>query len=173
MKRDEFDAIVDTMRRFVEGGEKAQRAVEKLAPAAKEPALVGVVGGLNPEQVERLYQMFKARFIDEARLDPILLQLMTVRPEIVVEVEPRIVTLEGSTQKGRIARLIAAGWFKEPRKVGTVRQELARTGPDPGGGGTLGDNLAALQRDGFLVFEGGGYAAAPGVKITDRTLETV
>jgi hypothetical protein len=98
---------------------------------------------------------------------------MTVRPEIVVEVEPRIVTLDGSTQKGRIARLIAAGWFKEPRKVGTVRTELARTGPDPGGGGTLGDNLAALQRDGFLVLEGGGYAAAPGVKITDRTLETV
>ena len=36
-----------------------------------------------------------------------------------------------------VARLMAAGWFAQARTGGGVRQELKRTGTDPGGGGAL------------------------------------
>lgn len=121
---------------------------------------------------EALYQRFKQRFIDDAKTDPILLQLIAAQPEIVVGIEARVVELDGSTTRGRVARLMAAGWFNTARKTGTVRTELARTGADPGGGGTLSDILGAYVRDGFLVREGEGYVFAPGVKVTEKRLET-
>jgi hypothetical protein len=122
--------------------------------------------------LEKLYQAFKARLIDECRIDPILLQLLTQRPELVVEVEPRVVTLDGSSLKGRVAQLIAQGWLAEKRTTSGIRHELVRTGPDPGGGGRLSETLNGLLGDGFLVRAGDGWLQAPGIKITERQLQT-
>jgi hypothetical protein len=121
-------------------------------------------------EIEKLYQAFKTRLVEEARIDPILLQILTTRPEIVVEIEPRIVTIDGTKLKGRIARLIAQGWLAETRATSAVRYELARTGPDPGGGGRLSDTLGELLNEGFLVRAGDGWVRAPGVKVTERQL---
>lgn len=180
MKRDEFDAIVNTMRRFVEGGQAAQveanKIIEKHTAGGKTPPPAGngtaaaAIAGLSPDLQEQLYQSFKNRMIDEARVDPVLLHLLTTRPELVVEVEPRVVELDGDSLRGRVARLLAAGWFKERRSTSSVRSELSRTGADPGGGGRLSEALAGLQRDGFLTREGDGWQLAPGVKITEREL---
>lgn len=127
--------------------------------------------GIAPERLERLYQYIKNRIIDECRIDPILLELLTTRPEIIVSVEPRLVELRGDNLKGRVARLMAAGWFGQQRATSSVRQELARTGSDPVGGGTLSDVLGNFVKDGFLIRVGGGYAFAPGVKVTERELK--
>lgn len=128
--------------------------------------------GIAPERLERLFVYIKNRIIDECRIDPILLQLLTARPELVVEVEPRIVTLDASNLKGRVARLMAAGWFSTQRATSAVRRELARTGADPGGGGSLSDVLNNYVKDGFLVREGEGqFVFAPGVKVTEREIK--
>ena len=122
--------------------------------------------------LEMLYQAFKGRLIDEMRVDPILLQLVLNRPELEVLVEPRTVTLDTASLKGRVARLLAQGWLDEAQATSAIRYELARTGADPGGGGRLSENLADLLREGFLVRAGDKWQRAPGIKITERTLTT-
>ena len=119
---------------------------------------------------ERLYQKLKARLIDECRADPVLLQLLTQQNELLVEFEPRVVQVDGNTVRGRVARQIAQGWFNEPKTTGGTRKELARTGADPGGGGTLSDVLASYVRDGFLERADDGYQRAPSIKVTEKEL---
>jgi hypothetical protein len=127
---------------------------------------------LEPEILEALFRAFKNRMIDELRVDPILLQLIAQQTEMIVEIEPQLVTLEGSTLKGRVALLIARGWFDEQRATSAVRRQLASTGADPGGGGSLSDKLGELTREGFLERVGDGqYRKAPGIKITEKRLE--
>lgn len=172
MKASEAQVIIDAVKSLVEqngasretlaqapNGAKLVKSADPLAPGYKAP---------SGDDFERLYLRIKNRLIDECRVDPVLLQLLTQRPEIVIDVEPRILSIDGTTMTGRVARLLAAGWFATPRATGAVRKELARTGTDPGGGGNLSTVLGALKRDGFLTDESGGYVAAPGVKITER-----
>jgi len=77
------------------------------------------------------------------------------------------------TTSARYSRLMAAGWFKDARKSGTVRSELARTGSDPGSGGRLSEALTEYVNQGFLTREGEGYTLAPGVKVSEKVLEVV
>lgn len=116
---------------------------------------------------EALYQAIRARLLED---EPIILKALTAHPELVVEVTPRVVTVEGDTAKGRVARLMASGWFDTPRAVGAVRSELARTGKDPGGGGALGIMLNNFVAEGFFVRESGGFVLAPRVKVSEREL---
>jgi len=117
---------------------------------------------------EALYQAIRARLLED---EPILLKALTTHPELIVEVTPRVVTVEGDTAKGRVARLMAAGWFDSPRAVGAVRSELARTGKDPGGGGALGIMLNNFVADGFFVREGSAFVLSPRVKVSERELQ--
>jgi hypothetical protein len=115
MKASDAEILISTIKGLIEDGEPArvEREIKPIftlpggeAPSPRER--------LNADEKERLYQEFKARLIDDARIDPILLHLLTIRPEIVGEVEPRTVTLDGTSVKGRVARLMAQGWFAGP-----------------------------------------------------------
>lgn len=128
---------------------------------------------IDAAQLERIYAEIKKRLLDELPSDPIFLQLLANRPELVLELQPRVVTLDSSTMKGRVAKLLADSWFKAVRTTGATRKELARIGTDPGGGGALSDALSAMVKDGFLTRDGDGYQRAPGVKITEKVLEAV
>lgn len=119
---------------------------------------------------EALYQRFRARIIDDAQIDPVLLKLIAVQPEMIVEYERRVETLDGSSIRGRVAKLIAQGFMDEQRTTGAVRSELARTGSDVNSGG-LSTSLGALLSQGFLVRAGDGWKRAPGIKITEKLLE--
>lgn len=130
----------------------------------------GKAEGLKLDAEEALYQRFKRRLIDECKTDPVLLRLLTLRPEIILELEPREVRVDGATLRGRIAKLLAAGWFQSGRATGAVRKELTRTGADPGGGGNLSDTLSALCREGFFIRDGDGWSAAPDLKITQTEI---
>ena len=88
-----------------------------------------------------------------------------------MEIEPRVVVLEANTVKGRVARLMAAGWFSSTRSTGACRTELKRSGADPGGGGNLSDVLGDYVKQGFLVRDGDGYLFSAGVKVSERPLE--
>jgi len=152
--------------------ESASRRDHDVGRDAEEPARSAEQGvGTAPSNGhvdEALYQAIRARILED---EPILLKALTTHPELVVEVTPRVVTVEGSSMKGRVVRLMAGGWFSQARETGDVRRELARTGTDPGGGGTLGIMLNRFVVDGFFIREGNAFVLAPGVKVNERELQ--
>jgi hypothetical protein len=150
-------------------GDAAAKSHGRSTEQASQSAVAGgSASSSNGHVDEALYQAIKARLLED---EPILLKAIAVRPEVLVEVRPKIVPVDGDTQKGRLARLMAKGWFDEPRAVGEVRKELARTGKDPGGSGQLGIMLNNFVNDGFFVREGGAFVIAPGVKVSERELQ--
>lgn len=175
MNQSEADKLIAVIRECVRAQpEVLQGATDRviqIQPASNPNG--GGKASFSAEAAEELYQHIKNRLIEECRVDPVLLHLLTTRPELVVEVEPRTVTVDGTTLKGRVARLMAQGWFANPRAVSACRKELARTGADPGGGGGLSDCLAAYTRDGFLVREGDGYQLAPAVAVSEKHIKTL
>ncbi len=187
LTKPEADRVIDVIRSLVsadtyvaKGGSGAPAngtPVQKGTPAAEAvaPEMADLAGKLRLEagQLELLYQAMKRRFIEELPDDPILVRLVASRPEIVVEIERRTVTLSASTLKGRLARMIVGGWFDAKRTTGGTRTELSRTGTDPGGGGQLSTALGEMVRDGFLVREGDGYARAVGLKVSEKEIGAV
>jgi len=143
----------------------AATTVARESDAARQTA--SAAAGTNGPVDEALYQAIRARILQD---EPILLKALTTHPELVVEVTPRVMTVEGDSMKGRVTRLMAKGWFDQARETGDVRKELARTGNDPGGGGTLGIMLNRFVSDGFFVREGAAFVLAPGVKVSEREL---
>lgn len=125
------------------------------------------------DDFEALYQKIMRRLLEQLRVDPIFLRLLAAQPEVVVEIEPRQVTVDGSSLKGRIARLIVAGFFKEIRKAGQVYSELKRTGTEPNSG-NVSKALADFVADGLLTREGTeGFLVAPGLKVSEKVLTAV
>jgi len=190
MKLEEFEAIVRAIQPFVDStppkdwvgkGEPKKVNPEAYGPPKAIPdgkadkvlaaKLYGPTG-MPLFNEEELYQRFKKRLINECSLDPTLLHLLTQTPEIIVGYERTVEQVDGTTLRGRVVRLISAGYFKEARTVGSTRRELARTGPDPGGGGSLGQHLADLVRSGLLTREGEGFQQAPGIKITEKEIRS-
>lgn len=188
INRREFKKIVDVLESMV----KEKDAEESGIRPEREPAvavknfLAGErldqpVMATRPDQqptsendgtFERLYLRIKNRIIDECRVDPVLLTLLMSRPEIEVAYEARVFEYTTSTLKGRIAALIASGFFKDvARQPPEVRRELSRIGKDPGSD-NIGRYLNEFLGDAVLLKEGGGYIQAPGIKITEKTLES-
>jgi hypothetical protein len=134
------------------------------AVAPLDPALGG----------EELYEQIKARLSAEA---PQILKVLATRPELDVTVQRVTVELDGATPQGRIARLIADGFFAEPRAPGQVQAELARRGKDPGP--RIVDGIRSLSEMGFFLVGSGRdsksrvtttYQAAPGIKVRTREI---
>lgn len=147
----------------------AQSAAVKSGPATETLA----THDGQPLVEDQLYEAIKARLLADAEVQATLLKVQHRSSAIVVEVERRAVTIEGSSTRGRVARLVAQGWFDEARAASAVRGEMKRTGADPGGGGSLYDILNAFVRDGFLVRDGDKFAKAPSCVVTERELQAV
>lgn len=184
MTNEEAEKLISTIRGFV-GEQDAQppRHVKKGNGVDVGPGLAALhraaeappVSEDLTKDVEKLYLYFKRRFIEEARVDPTLVRLIMVQPELEVEIERKVISYASNDgYSGRMAALIANGFFTETKTGGAVRKELARTGPDPGGSGSLYNPLKAFVRDGILTQEGDGFRIAPGVKVNTKTktLET-
>lgn len=191
MRSHEADKLIAVIRELAEpDGHRSLKAGEALpvrtsldrphqkmnAEQERESARIGAAGqaGAAPTEAavdfEVFYQRFKRRLLDELKVDPVFVKLLASQPEIMVEIEPRVIEMDGASLKGRVARLMAGGFFKEARKSGAVRTELARTGTDPGSGGRLSEALAEYVAQGFLTREGEAYALAPGVKVSEKVL---
>lgn len=132
-------------------------------PAAPAPAASRAYTPSETFDNEQLYQAIKARLIAEA---PAVIRVLAERPEIRVELVRAELVIDGKTPKGRIARLLAAGWFDGDGKTqGGTRSELARTGADVNSG-NISTIFAGLVKDGFLTAEAGNlFRAAPGMKV--------
>ena len=182
MKKHEAERLIETIKGFIEHDKgdavpPVPVRPSQTPPKAAPPSTGGNGSASTPHfaagerfDKEALYQEFRARFIEDAKMDPVLLNLLLVQPEIIVEYERRVETIDGSSLRGRVARLVAQGFFGEPRTNSAVDKELGRTGTRPNSG-NLSTTLAGLVVAGFLVRSDEGVVAAPGVKVTEKQLE--
>lgn len=106
--------------------------------------------------------------------DPqVIAHIAATRPKLIVEVTPRVVKIDGTTSRGRIARLIANGFFDSAKRQGECRTELARTGTDVNGG-QVSTLFSEFVRDGFLQRHGNDrYIKAPELVATVKELQAV
>lgn len=117
--------------------------------------------GRTPASADALYEEFKRRLLAE----PAVLRVLTAKPQIDVEVERKIVTVDGTSVKGRVAKLLAKGFFRAPQGQGETRTELRRTGPDINTG-TLSKVFGDLLAEGFLEKYGATkYVEVPDMKV--------
>lgn len=179
LTKHEAERLIGTIRQLVAGNTDFGDDLSKKNKVAAEQIERQLVTGdgkahklmIDRDQLEAIYRELKNRLIDDMRTDPILLKLVAAQPEIVIEFEPKVVELDGNGLKGRLARLIAQGFFDTPRRQGTTRTELARTGSDVNSG-SLSTAFNEFVRDGFLVRDNDDYSRAPGLKVTQKNLVT-
>jgi hypothetical protein len=102
--------------------------------------------------------------LDRLRRDPDLLAVACRQKQISVHVEPVRIEIDGSTLRGRICRLVVAGFLDEPRTGNTIFNELRRAGARIAKPNVYRE-CKQLAEWGFLTIEaGGGYAAVPQMK---------
>lgn len=169
LKKDNAD-----LRRRLEALEKGQHAPEPERPTARRaraadaPAEVAAAtppASTNGHVDEALYQAIKARILDELPNEPVLLRIVEGRSELLVELTKDTVTIDGTSLKGRIGRLIANGFFDDGQTQGATRSELKRTGSDVNQG-NLWRTINDLVKSGFLTNESGNtYRAVAGMKV--------
>lgn len=122
---------------------------------------------------EALYQAIKARLIEELPGDVRVLQIVTSRPELVVQVKKQIIEADGESVTGLIGKLIAEGYFDAGVSSTATLKELQRMGRSLSPG-TLYPAMDKIATMGFLTIEDGKdyrgrarkeYKAVPGMKV--------
>ncbi len=96
------------------------------------------------------------------------LQVSAEKPELNVAVRRKVIDLDGSTLKGKLAQLIAEGWFDEAKTGHAAYTDLQRRG-FPTAKPNVYRELDKLAEWGFLTKEAsGGYLVVQGMKINIR-----
>lgn len=146
---------------------RAKIAELERRPAPIEGAVVDAGRGEPPPTAlvgaDAFYAEFKRRLIEDG--DPAVIRLLQTRPEIEVRVERKKIEMDMSNFRGRIAKLLADGFYDAGATNGATRAELRRTGKDMDNV-SIGKFLAELVASGFLTRgEGKAYVAVPGMKV--------
>jgi hypothetical protein len=144
-----------------EGSRKALSADPQFRP--------GVPGPQPPQSIEwdAFYRYTRDRLVADA---PSILQLVQVKPELRITVQRQTLDVDGNTLRGRLALLIAKGFFDEPKNGSQAHKELARVGgryAKP----SVYDELERISEFGFLTREKTGYHAVSDMKksiVTDE-----
>lgn len=149
-----------SLRRRIQ--ELEQKPIQRLAAPAYAPDPPGKAEGARPV-VPADYETIRERLLR----DPAVLAVLASRPEIDVEV--RRVRIEASDQTlyGRLAILVAEGYFDEPRNGNTAWNELKRRGQSSAKPNVYRE-LDKLASQGFLTKESGGYQSVVGMKVNIR-----
>ena len=100
-----------------------------------------------------------AAILHRARSQPDLLRVLTKETHIEVDYEPVIVKADGTSFRGRVARLIHSGWFDSTRKNQEIADYLTQTGSRVIAG-NLPRDLKWFVESEFLERDGGGYIAS-------------
>jgi hypothetical protein len=148
--------------------EKLQKQVAANKPGALPPAVFSSQPRveshsvpITPSDMDTIYIEVRRR----AMFDTGILQILSDKPEINVKITKVKIEIDGTTLKGRIARLLADGFYDDGQTNSATRTELKRLGPDANNA-NIGRTLADLQRDGFLTLEAGDrFKAVPGMKV--------
>jgi hypothetical protein len=93
-----------------------------------------------------LYQSILARLLRE----PKILALQLPRPEIQIKETREVIEVDGKTLRGRLALLLATGFFDQPTTSGVIQVELAKRGFKTAAP-NISKELAELAVMGFLT----------------------
>lgn len=120
-----------------------------------------------PANMPRLQNGSFAEFLRRLREHPEAIKLLSEQPSIEITIERPVLEMDGSSLQGRLAKLIADGFFREPRPGPQVQKELARRGCDQPTTNIYRamDKLAEM---GFVTKESAGYQAVPEMKVSIR-----
>lgn len=113
---------------------------------------------------EATYQAIKARLLTELPREPVFVRVLQDYPELEVKRTRRTIEVDGATLKGRLAGLIAEGFFDQPKKGYAAFMELQRLGAKVAKPGVY-NMCDQFAKDGFLTKEGDGYQAVAGMKV--------
>ncbi len=116
------------------------------------------VGAIDEDS---MYQRFKQRLVKES---PALLRVLASKPELEVTVKRETITAKGDSWVGKVAQLIADGYFDTPRKSSEVFKEAQRQGMS-GVAPRADEACKKLWAMGFLTREDAGFQAVDGMKV--------
>jgi hypothetical protein len=158
---------VEELERFIDQpkvGDSIEitRGAAKLATVARPAADVELPHPPLNGDSEAIYQFVKQRLATDA---PALLRVVTIRPEMEVQVQRRTVTMDGSSTRGRLAKLVSLGFLNDTRRFSECLREIERTGPRVNNK-SLAMAFKELVAAGFLTKEGeDGYRAVADMKV--------
>ncbi|HSV21867.1 MAG TPA: hypothetical protein VLJ17_02440 [Xanthobacteraceae bacterium] len=109
--------------------------------------------------MDAIYAEVKRRLLQE----PSVLRVALVKPEIEIAVKRHVVEMDGASQRGRFARLIASGFFDDGATNTAVRAEMKRTGGDMAPP-TISKFFDEFTTMGFLSRDGTTYTTVAGMK---------
>lgn len=92
------------------------------------------------------------------------LQVSAEKPELNITVQRKVIDVDGSTLKGRLAQLVAQGWFDEAKTGNAAYIELQRLGFSTAKPNVYRE-LDKLAEWGFVTKEDSGFRAVCGMKI--------
>ena len=159
---------IEELERFISEpkvGDSVEVTRRTKEPAARVASSNGhqtpPIGSTLDLDADAIYAMVKQRLIDEA---PGILKIVTIRPELEVQVQRETVTVNNNKWLGRVAGMITEGYFDSPRKAGEVFREAARRGM-PGVAPRADEACKSLLLMGFLTREDEGFKAVKGMKV--------
>jgi hypothetical protein len=138
--------------------ESSNDRVPESAPASGYPDKGDA--GSTPVSADALYQDFKRRILAE----PAVLRVLGEKKTIDVAVKRQTIELDGSSWMGRVAALIAEGFFDTPQKSSVVFREATRRGAT-GVAPRADEACKKLLAMGFLTREEDGFQAVEGMKV--------
>jgi hypothetical protein len=108
-----------------------------------------------------------AKVVEQIRRDPTLIRLAAVKPAIEIKISPRVLNLDDSGTKGKIARLMSEHWFDKPRTFTEIKNELVRRGLEPKTPNVrISEPLKQFTQDGFFWRgDNSSYILAPDVDV--------
>jgi hypothetical protein len=142
--------------------EELQHQLEAFRDSAQQPAAEKrtYTAGESLDN-ESLYQAFKKRLVQEA---PAILRLLTTKPEIEVKVQRQVIEADASTLQGRLAQMIAEGFFESGATGNNAYEFLKRVG-FPTAKPNVYKGLDKLTTLGFVTKGDNGYTAVAGMKV--------
>lgn len=155
------DALAERIRLSEAAGETVLHVPSRIPPA--EPASSNGEGSLDA-----IYRYVVNRAAKEK--EPAIISLLVEHPELMVDVERKVIDIDYQTVPGAIAKLIADRFFDLPHNGYQTFLELQRRGRKCAKV-TVNQALSQVAEMGFLTREEEGYLATPGMKVTVKTLE--
>ncbi len=151
------------------GGRIAEAKKENEAMPVSVPAPRGG-GSPHPESVHALANGEFSRFLAWLRQTPEAIALIAAQPRIEVTIDRPTLELDGSTTKGRLARLLAEKFFANARTIEEMIAEFRRRGWMAATGRPVPLNLVLkdLCELGFLTMEPTGFQAVPEMQVRIR-----
>jgi hypothetical protein len=169
------DHLAERIRASEEAGETVLHAPQHsaaLAGSAEKAAEGTPRASISAAAINGNYDGIYRYIVDRAarEKEPALVGLLVQHPELMINVERKVISIDYETVPGAIAKLIADRFFDQPHNGYQTFLELQRRGRKCAKV-TVNQALSQMAEMGFLTREEEGYRAAPGMKVTVKTLE--